>query len=798
MNRITVIALWACLGVQVSLAQSINGTITNTKQESVPNTNISALNTGLGTVTDNNGKYTLPIKKGKYTLEISALGYATITKEISVEDENMTVDISLSSSNEALDEVVVYAQKKEQNLQKVPVAITSLNAKRVEETRSWKLEDMVGIIPNYSYSELGVGFQQVQSIRGIQVFSENPAIATYVDGVNSLDIASGGFQFMDIERIEVLRGPQGTLYGRNALGGVVNITTKKPTNTQSVFYESSIGNLGLQRHGLGLKTPLINHKLFLGLGGQYQYRDGFLTNSNEDKVSTVLGSNGRRVGDEESFYGNLFLKWLPNELWDVTLNLKTQVDQSDASAFFVSVQDDKLALENPDNIFLGRVGEHGRNLLNTAMVTNYKSNKFKLSSVSAYQRVGIRFDDIDFFSLAGGQVFASYNDGQVGVFNRPQEVFSQEFRISSENKNDKLNYTAGTYYFNQTNYEPSTNSARIINERTLDVLSSIGKNNGIAVFGEVNYSLSESLIVTTGLRYESENRKLVFSRFNDENGTVTFTSPRMEERGNYNALLPKFALAYRVDKNINLYARYTRGFRAGGINGNVLPESVSQSFDPEFSNNYELGYKSDWFNKRLRLNIAAFHIDWKDLQFFNSFGNLVFARTNVGDARSTGLEIEVMTILIKGLQLETGFGFNDSKYKDFVLSRDVLNVNTGTVETILYDVSGNQLSNAPKHTLFLATQYQFSLGKDFKFSLRGEFKNIGQQYSDIQNDLEIGDYNLFNTLISISNDNYSLSFWGRNLSDERFIQYGSADTSFGRSSRISAPRTYGMTLNLKF
>ncbi len=791
-------SLYVLLGLAFAKAQTISGIITNSENQPISNANILILNSTQGTASNVDGSYKLTLPSGDYTLQVSVIGYATKTVAVTLRDVDKEVDITLQPANTTMDEIVISSQKREQKLLDVPIAVTSLNAKRLQETRTWDLKDVIGIVPNYTASDLGVGFQQLQSIRGIQVFSENPAIATYVDGVNSLDVAAGGIQFMDIERIEILRGPQGTLYGRNALGGVINIITKKPTNKKSGFYESSVGNLGLQRHGIGYKTPLVDNKLFLGVAAQYQFRQGFLRNEIDGTADPLQGQDGRRVGDDSSIYGNFFVKWLPNDRWDATLNLKTQIDQSNASAFFVSVQDDQAALERPDIINLSRVGEHQRNFLNASAAMNYKAPAFKLSSITAYQRIRLAFDNIDFFPAFNGQIFTSYNDGRTGVMNKPQEVFSQEIRISTENKNEKFNYTVGAFYFNQTNYEPSTNNARIASATTLDVLSSIGKNEGIAVFGEINYAFAKAYTATAGLRYEYENRKLINSRFTDEGGIINLQSPRTEQSGNYDALLPKLALAYKITQNQNAYASFTKGFRAGGINGNALPQGISQTFEPEFSNNYELGYKSNWFKNKLQVNVAVFHIDWQDLQFFNSFGNFVFARTNVGDARSTGIELEAISMPAKGLQVQVNIGINDTQYKDFILSRDVFDPNTGTVQTVQNDVSGNQLSNAPSSTIFLAAQYEFPVFTSYNLSLRGEFRNIGQQFSDIQNDLEIASYSLLNSLLTLSNSKYSLSAWIRNATNERYIAFGAVDTSFGRSTRIAQPRTYGVTLNIKF
>ena len=166
-----------------------------------------------------------------------------------------TIEAQDSLKSKQLEEVIVTANKREENILKVNTSITSLSAKKVEDTRTWGLSGLSAIVPNYNYQELGVSFQQIQSIRGIQVFSENPAVSTYIDDVNNIDILANGFAFTDIERIEVLRGPQGTLYGRNAMGGVVNIITKKPINVTTAFAEVSLGNLGIQRYSDGLKLP---------------------------------------------------------------------------------------------------------------------------------------------------------------------------------------------------------------------------------------------------------------------------------------------------------------------------------------------------------------------------------------------------------------------------------------------------------------------------------------------------------------------------------------------------------------
>jgi iron complex outermembrane receptor protein len=706
-----------------------------------------------------------------------------------------------TTKTKQLEEVIVTANKREESIIKVNTSITTLSAKKLEDTRTWGLSGLSALVPNYNYQELGVSFQQIQAIRGIQVFSENPAVSTYIDDVNNIDILANGFAFTDIERIEVLRGPQGTLYGRNAMGGVININTKKPTNTTNGFAETSFGNLGLQRYSAGVKTPLIKDKLFFGLNGLYQTQDGFLKNDITGTTATDVSLNGKTVGGEKNLYGNMYLKWLASKRFQLTLNLKGQQDKSDNSGFMVSQFTDTGAFANPDKINLARIQRHERTVLNTSLVAKYFADKFTLTSISALQSIAFGFKDLDFPGI-----YHSYYDGQIGELLPPQKVWSEELRINS-NSDSKFQYTAGLYAFTQKGYEPTTNTRYELSDAEATAFGlqkgsflinrNRSNNFGIAGFGEMSYLLTNKLKATVGLRYDYENREAIFNGFGDAvlfNGVVTELKPNITASGNYSALSPKFSLSYAINELSNVYATYTRGFRAGGINASSLPAGVRQTFDPEYSNNYEIGYKSFLLNKRLSIGASAFLIQWKDLQFYNLVAPFTYARENVGDAQSMGLELEVSAIPAKGLQLDGNFGINPTEYKGFDLKR----VNFGTGVETTTGIGGNKLSNAPSHTIFLGAQYEYAINKKLKAVIRGEIRNLGKQYTDIQNKIEQPSYTLLNSRIGLTYDKYSLFVWGQNLTNERFLAYGNPDSSFGRQARIAQPRTFGITLSAKF
>ncbi len=791
MKKYILLLLFIAFGTTVK-AQVLKGKIKNQTGEGIAFANISVLNKASGTIADKDGNYTIRLPKGNYELLISAVGYANVLRKVSVQKENSELVVELKNASLELGEVIVTAQKSEQSALKTPVAVTSISSQKIEDAKIWDLSSLTSIVPNYLYQELGVAFQQIQSIRGIQVFSENPAVATYVDDVNALDILANGFQLTDIERIEVLRGPQGTLFGRNAMGGVVNIITKKPTNKTSGSAEMSFGNLGLQRYSLSYKTPIVKDKLFFGLSTLFQTKNGYLTNDTTGTNATLKNIQGARVGDEKNLYGNAYLKWIPNSKFSATLNLKAQSDWSDATTFMLSVASEKIAFANPDKIYLSRIGSHKRNILNSSLSLKYFGNAYTLTSISALQNIAMSYKDVDFPGY-----YHSFREKEIGELLPPQKVFSQEVRINSNNLNSKLNYSAGIYYFNQTGYEPTTNLAYELAPDMYSVFRNVSKNNGIAIFGQATYSLTGNLDFTAGLRYESENRKSIFNGFGDAiftGGVLTLLKPDTTVSGKYTALSPKLALTYSLSKAATLYASYTKGFRAGGVNASKLPNGVDYTFKPEYSNNFEVGFKTQTLNNKLSLSVTAFHISWKDLQFYNLVAPFTYARENVGDAQSQGVEVEASIIPAKNFEIDASLGVNMTEYKEFSLKR----VDFSTFQEVRTAIGGNKLSNAPSSSLFLAGQYSLPVDKKNSLILRAEVRNIGSYYTDIQNTLKQNAYSLVNLRLSFVAPKFNISLWGQNLTNERYLAYGSGDTSFGRSSRIASPRTFGISLSTKF
>ncbi|MDB5087680.1 MAG: hypothetical protein JWR09_1674, partial [Mucilaginibacter sp.] len=256
----------------------ISGVITNTQSQPVAGATVTLLNTNYNTVSNAKGEFRInKIPAGNYVMHISNVAYAERNTTINVSGKGMLFNIKLKDASNQLDEVIVTAQKREEEVQQVPVSISTLSAKQVQAYHLQNLKEITGIVPNL-YSAGPGDNRNVTGVRGIVTTSYDPAVTTYIDGVNQFSLDTYIPQLFDVERIEVLRGPQGTLYGRNAMGGVINVITKQPSNQTSGFAEMEFGNYGEQRYSLGLRAPLIKDKLFLGVAGVYSGFNGFYTN----------------------------------------------------------------------------------------------------------------------------------------------------------------------------------------------------------------------------------------------------------------------------------------------------------------------------------------------------------------------------------------------------------------------------------------------------------------------------------------------------------------------------------------
>ena len=778
------ITLIVFVSAQAQNLSNLTGTITNSKAEPVRGASVTILNTNYAAVTDQGGKFSIDnIPQGRYILHISNVAYATTDLTININGQSQSISITLKESSRQLDEVVVTAQKKEEEAQKVPLSITTFSAKQVQGYQLHNLEDLSGIVPNLYSSNPG-DTRNVTAIRGIATTSYDPAVATYIDGVDQFSLDTYIPQLFDVDRIEVLRGPQGTLYGRNAMGGVINVITKQPTNQPSGFAELNFGNYGEQRYSLGLTGPLIKDKLFLGVAGQYSGFNGFYTNS----------FNNTKYDKQHYFLGNYYLKFLASQKLSFTLNVKNYENRDNGPFTLAGSPGD--ALSKPFTVDQNATAKMIDNTLNASLAINYIGNSFNFTSNSSYQQNKRVYDnplDGDFSPIDGVSIINNYP----GDWNRVQ-VGTQEFRFSSPASSaSAFKWTAGAYGFYR--YDPTKQGTHFGADAAdvgspIDNFTSINtnieRNYGLAAFGQLTYVITQQWDVTAGIRYDYEHKKeTVASAFQPDGGDATVTQADTSSTANFKAFTPKLNLAYHLTGANNFYASYSRGFRAGGIS--QISSDPSQpplfAYKPEYSDNYEIGTKNLFFDKKLRVNVAAFYTLVTNAQVPTLvLPDAITITKNAGKLNSKGIEAELAATPLKGLNLDYNFGYTHARYTDLNLASngDVLNL------------KGNKQVFTPDVTSSLAAQYAYSLGgaQNIKLVARGEWLYIGSQYFDLANQIEQKGYSLFNARLGVSMKNYEVFLWGKNLADKKYIDYA---YDFG-ASHLGNPRTLGVSLRANF
>lgn len=768
------------------------GRVTDISSKPVAGATITVLNTNYTAIADGEGQYHLPVlRPGTYTIVVSAVGFATTSRAITIDRSHTpAINFQLPAANSQLDEVVVTAEKKQELLQHVPLSVTALSERQVSDYRLWNSKDITAIAPDLYSADPGDG-RNATGIRGITTTSYTPAVATYIDGVNQFSLDSYIFQLLDVERIEILRGPQGTLYGRNAMGGVINIITKQPTNVAGGFAEVSIGNYGRQRYSIGFRAPLIKDKLFIGAAGLYDGRNGYYHND----------FTNSSYEDQHSFTGNYYIKYLPAKNWDLTLNVK-HVDNRNHGPFPL-VADDPF--RDPFVLSQNAVTTMIDNTINAGLSINYKGPGFIFTSQTAWQqnyRYYTQPIDGDFSPLDAITIINNY-----GPDWNKTKTWTQEFKFSSPaGTTSPWNWTAGSYLFHNdapvkqaTHYgkDAAALGSPDSNFSTINTTKSI--NKGIAFYGQVGYALTQRLQLTAGLRYDYEKQsENVLGEYQPDGSSPITTTPDTSGKTSFYAWSPKGTLSYTVSNQHLIYGSYSRGFRTGGLtqlSSDPGSEPPLYAYRPEYSNNFELGWKMGLFRNLLKINLTAFYSNIRDAQEPTLvLPDAITVTRNAGKLTSKGLEAEIATTPVKGLELNYNFGYTHARFDDLKLSE-----NGGVT-----DLSGKHQVFTPDLTSMLAAQYSYPLGlftsrshgrgTEVQLVARGEWRYLGNTWFDLANTIEQKGYSLFNASIGIRTKNYSLSFWERNLTNKRYISYA---YDFG-AAHLGDPQTYGVTLGVKF
>lgn len=774
MRRFLLVICALCFYI-FNYAQTIKGKIKASNGNPVEAATITILNTDKTTVSDNQGNFSFTnLTAGSYQLSFSAVGFAAQFKSAVVSvNEATEINITLIVQSKQLPEVVVTADKIETNLQKTPVAVTALNAKQLEEYRVWTISDLTALAPSTFIVEHGNSTgSNFLNIRGSMGFSNDQAVAVYVDGVYQFDYFSAPLNFSSIERVEILRGPQGTLYGRNAFGGVLNVITKKPVNKTGGFAEIDLGNYGQQRFSVGFNTPIIKNKLFVNAGLQSNSRGSVYSNPT---------LNTKDFDHHNAYSGSVNLKYLASDKWTIDWNTRYENDKDKGAYPWAATDSDARA--NPYTAFGNWDNTERRTNFNTSLAVKYFGKKFNFTSITALVDYHIwfpgRFDfDFSAYKLISGNTWSRQNE------------LTQEFRFSSPANARKWKWTAGTFLFGEkvkngsttyfdedyALYDPNAPYASISNGKR--------KSYGVAFYGQATYSITSKVDITAGARYDVEHRELTQNAAFEKDGIVTPLTADSTAKKTFNAFTPKVILSFRLTDNSLFYASYAKGFRVGGFN---FGNPTYPTYKPEKSDNYEIGIKNNLLNNRLKINLTAFYFQQKDQQVSTSRDGINYASLNVGDMNNYGLELEASALPAKNLQIDWTASTSHSEYKKL----ELFDAATNGVK----DYKGNKAINNPALQSMLAVQYGLPISKssqNFKAFIRGEFRYIGEYQLDFVNAYHQDAYGMLNARAGVTSNHFDIALWVRNLNDVRYMAYGYGAYLMG------SPRMWGVTFTGRF
>ncbi len=681
-----------------------------------------------------------------------------------------------------LEEITVTAQKQEEYLQEVPISLSHITAQEARDLRLWNTRDLAGIFPNIYASHSGDG-RNVVGIRGIATTSYDPAVAIYVDGVIQFGLDTYSNGLLDIERVEVLRGPQGTLYGRNAMGGVIKIITKQPTNQTGGFVGVDFGNYGLSRYSLGFKTALVPSKLFLGISALFEKHGGFYSNE----------YNGSDYDRRSVLLGNYYLKYLANPSWAITLNIKHSGARNRGAFPLAGTMEQ--AMEEPFILNQNTLTRMVDNVTNASISADYTGSRFNFNAQTSYQsnyRIYEEPIDGDFSPLDIVSIVNNYGKDWNKV-----RVWTQEFRLSSVNdEQSNFSWLAGLFGFlkddpvRQGTFFGEDAAVYGADPNMTLVTTNLGNNNGFALFGQGTYRLTDKLDLMLGMRYDRESRKLTGrNELIMNNMDPIIIQEDTTAKGTFDALSPKAVFSYQLASEKLLFLSYSRGFRAGGITQVTSDPSqpALRSFDPEFSNNFELGFKNELLDNRIRWNLSTFLTTVEDIQVPQLIlPDAIVLTRNEGRLRSMGIESELTALMGNDFVLTWNGGVTDAEFTDLLVAGEGDNEN----------LQGNKQLFTPNFTSNFILQYKKAIGASGKLQLvaRGEWLWIGTTYFDLQNNLKQDPYQLINGRLGVEKGGISVAFWARNLSDTRYVDYA---YNFG-AAHLGEPATYGVSARLDF
>ena len=674
----------------------------------------------------------------------------------------------------ALDTVTVTAQKREENVQKVTTSITVLSDVDIEDTGIESTKDIWKYVPNMTSSKAGSRdyFTRI-NVRGISntPFGD-PAVALYIDDVSYAGVYAFDSALFDVERIEVLKGPQGTLYGKNTEGGAISIVTKSPGNDFEAKIGTEIGSYKKREISAMINAPLVKDKLFMRLAALKASSDGYVKNLYNDDY----------VDNQETLVANLGLFFHPTR--KLSFDLKLRVNEFDDDGGFPAAPLDKAKYKAGTGISLddfetsyNYIGESSSRSKTTALKIKKEHSGFDLISVTAHRDMDNSSTlDADF---TPNKLYFGFNDIE-------SQSITQEIRVQSNSEDESLKWLFGVYYGDEdkdyeTGYKLDESYAGMMGMPlyTEDKHSATIEAKDMAVFGQSTVRfMDDAFGITAGVRYEKSKRSIDHEHtFAGANSANPFYG--LEET--YSEVLPKLALDYYINENVMAYTSVAKGYKAGGF-AYAVDDPELASFDPETSMAYELGLKSEFPKYGIRTNVVGFYTKVDDYQDRVQSDPMTIVQENVTEADIYGFELEAEWAVNESITLNGFFGYTEAEYKDYI--NNLTNEN----------YKDNRITLIPEYDYGLFAEYRNSFG----IFARGEMRGTGSYYFDRANTQKQDAYVVYNAKVGYEREKWDIYFSVENIADEQYFLEAWENSSIGHMGTVGDPRTFNVALNYSF
>lgn len=788
-----------------------------------------------------------------------------------------------SSAGAALEEVVVTAQRREGSLQDTPIAISAFSSEKLQMLGVKNIAQIAAFAPNTTIQRPpNTNSGMAVFIRGIgtseTALLTDPKIGIYIDDIYMSKTMGAVFDIVDIERIEVLRGPQGTLFGRNTTGGAISVVTAKPSGEFGVKADASFGNFGLRRTGLSVDLPAVAN-VSAKLSWMAKETDGWATNDYRGEPLPPADQVSRKLAYEDNQAWRLALRWTPSDKLTVDYSYDRTNNQGSAPPFQVIHVKDSLyngfsttpfpfeflggelyqqmaaGVGDPEKrqerFHLDSQTDDWLDVEGHALTLAWQLDELTLKYIFGHRETANGYLGADYGgaysardAFYGGGSVVGVPEYSAGV-DKDIEMTTHEFQVFGNAFDEQLSYTLGAFLYDEdvSESQPQTFALPILyvagEPALLAAYQALGfcdggictgsqrlplpfgapgadpNLNGVsdfnfgqemeswALYGQVSYDISDALTATFGLRYTEEEREAYV--FNEDFAHVK-QSDAIKSGEKWDNISGAFDLSYRITDDISVYGKYTQGFNGGGYNARSgSPGGFVTPTDEETVEAYELGLKSEWLDRRVRLNMALFMNDYTDIQitqFEAGTGGASSVIVNAGEGIYQGLEVDFAAILTEGLSLDLSYGYLDAEFDSY----EGINPATEQLEDIA-DVT--TVPYAPEHTLALGVQYDFPATALGDLSARVDFTYKDEVvFHPFNNQHDAADARtLINARVSLdsipvfgsSEHRLGLSLWAKNLSDEEYREFGIDFGALGWAGALfGEPRTYGIDLRYQF